>query len=144
MALYRISDRHSDYKNTFFQGDDLKGMPVYTTHDQQVGSVYDLLIDDNNHIQQLVIELDQALGHKKVLIPVGRCSRSKQAGHVYIRDMNREDLKALHAYEDGQPVSEALLHQQKSIRNGVSREARRAVRCGRSLCACWRYTDGCR
>lgn len=114
MALYRISDRHPNYKDTYFQGDDLKGMPVYTTYNQQVGSVYDLLIDDSNRIQQIVVELDQDLGHKKVLIPIGRCSRSKQAGHVYVRDMNREDLKALHAYEDGQPVNEALLHQQRA------------------------------
>ena len=114
MALYRISDRHPNYKDTYFQGDDLKGMPVYTTYNHQVGSVHDLLIDDHNHIQQLVVDLDQSLGHKKVLIPVGRCSRSKQAGHVYIRDMNSEDLKALHAYEDGQPVSETLLQQQRA------------------------------
>ena len=114
MALYRISDRHPQYKDTYFQGDDLKGMPVYTTYDQQVGRVYDLLIDDNNRIQQLVVKLDQAFNHKKVLVSIGRCSRSRQAGHVYIRDMNREDLNALHAYEDGQPVSEDLLHQQRA------------------------------
>lgn len=119
MALYRISDRHPQYKDIYFQGDDLKGMPVYTTYDQQVGTVYDLLIDDNNRIQQLAVELDQTLDHKMVLIPVGRCSRSKQAGHVYIRDMNREDLKALHAYEDGQPVNEALLHQQSAYETAL-------------------------
>lgn len=119
MALYRISDRHPQYKDTYFQGDDLKGMPVYTTYAQQVGKVYDLLIDDNNHIQQLVVELDQALGYKKVLIPIGHCSRSKQAGHVYIRDMNKEDLQALHAYEDGQPISEALLYQQNAYETAL-------------------------
>lgn len=119
MALYRISDRYPNYKDIYFQGDDLKGVPVYTTYNREVGSVYDLLIDDDNRIQQLVIELNQDLGHKRVLVPIGRCSRSKQAGHIYIRDMNEEDLKALHPYEDGQPVRDELLAQQRSYETAV-------------------------
>ncbi|MGB3300866.1 MAG: PRC and DUF2382 domain-containing protein [Phormidesmis sp.] len=119
MALYRISDRHPNYKDVYFQGDDLKGMPVYTTYNHAVGSVYDLLIDDENRIQQLVIELNQKLGHRRVLVPIGRCSRSKQAGHIYIRDMNEEDLKALYPYEDGQPVNDELLVQQRRYEAAV-------------------------
>ncbi len=119
MAFYRISDRYPNYKEVYFQGDDLKGTPVYTDYNHEVGSVYDLLIDDENRIQQLVIELNQNLGNKRVLIPIGRCSRSKQAGHVYIRDINEEDLKALHPYEDGHPISDELLAQQRSYETAV-------------------------
>jgi len=60
------------------------------------------MVYDHDTIQQMVA----ALGNEKVLVPIARCSKSKQAGHIYINGLDPQDLLGLPRYEDGQRVNE--------------------------------------
>jgi uncharacterized protein (TIGR02271 family) len=104
MALYRISDRHPNYKDIYFKGQDVKGMPVCTANGHEVGSVYDLLIDDEERIQQLAI----SVGNKKVLISANLCSKPEKADCIYLRDIEKDDLLTFSPYEENPTVGEAL------------------------------------
>jgi uncharacterized protein (TIGR02271 family) len=95
MALYRISDRHPNYRDIYFQGKDIKGIPVCTASGQEVGSVYDLLIDDEDRIHQLAV----SVGSKRVLIPANRCSKPDQANCVYLRGIEKDELLTFSPYE---------------------------------------------
>ncbi len=94
MALYRISDRHPDYREIYFQGNEVKGLPVYTANGQQVGDVYELLVDDDDYIQQLIINAEGT----KVRVPANRCSKPEPSGRISLRDINRDDLMKFDTY----------------------------------------------
>lgn len=100
MALYKISDRHPNYREIYFQGKDLKGLPVYTLSGHDVGRVEDLLVDDQERIQQVVVNT----GSKKVLVPASRCSKpnsnSGQEDRVYLRDIERDELMSFSPYQE--------------------------------------------
>jgi uncharacterized protein (TIGR02271 family) len=107
MALYRISDRHPNYRDIYFQGKDIKGVPVCTASGQEVGNVYDLLIDDEDRIHQLVVSVDStSVDSRRVLIPANRCSKPAQANCVYLRGIEKDELLAFSPYEPYEPHGE--------------------------------------
>ncbi len=110
MALYRISDRHPNYKEIYFQGQDVKRLPVYTASGQQVGSVYELLVDSEDYIQQLVVTVDG----RKVLVPANRCSKPDPAGRLRLRDIEKDELMTFSLYEENSEIDNDL-----PIRNGM-------------------------
>jgi uncharacterized protein (TIGR02271 family) len=109
MALYRIGDRHPNYRDIYFKGQDVKGLPVCTANGQKVGNVYDLLIDNEERIQQLAVNI----GHKKVLVLASRCSKPEQAGCIYLRDIERDELMTFSPYEETLTMDEALLDREQ-------------------------------
>ena len=94
MALYRISDRYPNYPDVYFNGGDIKGMSVHSAEDATVGTVKDIFIDENNHIQFLVVDT----GSSQVLLPINRCANDFERNLVYVRSLNREEFKNLQPY----------------------------------------------
>ena len=96
MALYRISDRYPNYPDIYFNGGDIKGMAVHSAEDARVGTVKDIFIDENNHIQFLVVDT----GASQVLLPINRCASDFERNLVYVRSLNREEFKNLQPYSE--------------------------------------------
>ncbi len=108
MTLYRISDRYPNYRDVYFNGNDVKGMTVRSAEDVSVGTVKDIFIDEENHIQFLVVDI----GRSQVLLPIGRCASNFEQKTVYVRSLNQAEFKNLQPYsetgETYQPVEYAL------------------------------------
>lgn len=108
MTLYKISDRYPNYPDVYFNGSDVKGMTVRSAEDVKVGTVVDIFIDDENHIQFLVVDM----GRSQVLLPIGRCASNFEQNTVYVRSLNQTEFKNLQPYseigETYQPVEYAL------------------------------------
>ncbi|NMG05522.1 DUF2382 domain-containing protein [Brasilonema sp. UFV-L1] len=104
MALYKIADFDPDYKDTF-QGDDIKGMGVYAEGtDEKVGTVSDVLVDEEGHFRYLVVDLGFWIFGKKVLLPVGRSRIDYNVDRVYAIGMTREQAENLPEYDERQTL----------------------------------------
>jgi uncharacterized protein (TIGR02271 family) len=93
MALHKIKDFDPDYKNHFGEGD-LKGLDVYVG-DEKIGSVEDVLVDDDGQFRYLVINTGLWILGKKVLLPIGRARIEQEAHKVYAQDLTKAQVEAL-------------------------------------------------
>lgn len=106
MPLYKIKDFNSNYREEAFNGDDIKGMTVYTIKsEKKIGSVRDILVDETGHFRYLVIDTGFWVFGKKVLVPVGRCRIDLDGDRLYVKDLNsQQDAEELPEYEDDMVV----------------------------------------
>lgn len=100
MALHKLADFDPDYRQTF-EGHDIKGMGVYADgSDEKVGTVSDVLVDEQGHFRYLVIDLGFWIFGKKVLLPVGRSRIDYNAERVYAVGMTRQQAENLPEYNE--------------------------------------------
>ncbi|OUL29097.1 photosystem reaction center subunit H [Nostoc sp. T09] len=100
MALYKLDDFDPNYRDTF-QGDDIKGLGVYAEgRDEKIGSVSDVLVDDEGHFRYLVVDLGFWIFGKKVLLPIGRARIDYNTDRVYAIGMTREQAEDLPEFNE--------------------------------------------
>ncbi|HAZ43242.1 MAG TPA: photosystem reaction center subunit H [Cyanobacteria bacterium UBA11371] len=99
MALLKLEDFDPNYRETF-EGDDVKGLGVYAEGDEKIGTVSDVLVDENGHFRYLVVDLGFWIFGKKVLLPIGRTRIDYNADRVYAIGMTREQAENLPEYSD--------------------------------------------
>jgi uncharacterized protein (TIGR02271 family) len=98
MALHRIKDFDPDYKNHFEEGD-LKGLDVYSGA-EKVGSVEDILVDENGGFRYLVINTGAWIFGKKVLLPIGRVRVDAMSNRVEASGLTKAQVEALPEFKD--------------------------------------------
>lgn len=104
MALYKVADYDPNYRDVF-QGQDIKDMSVYAEGgDDKVGTVNDILVDDDGRFRYLVVDLGFWIFGKKVLMPVGRTRIDYNASRIYALGMTREQAENLPTYDENQVV----------------------------------------
>ncbi len=104
MPLYKISDFDPNYKDTF-DGDDIKGMGVYEeASDQKIGTVSDVLVEDEGRFRYLVVDLGFWIFGKKVLLPIGRTRIDYNTNRVYAVGMTREQADNLPEFNESDAV----------------------------------------
>jgi uncharacterized protein (TIGR02271 family) len=102
MPLHKIKDFDPDYRQ-HFDDQDIVGYDLYAGKDK-VGSVDDLLVDDNGKIRYLIINTGTWILGKKVLLPIGR-SRIDYKGHrITAEGLTRSQAEALPQYDGSMPV----------------------------------------
>ncbi|WP_206603052.1 DUF2382 domain-containing protein [Leptolyngbya ohadii] len=102
MALYKIKDFYPDYREHF--GDhDVMGMDLYSGNDK-VGSVDNLLVDDEGRFRYLIINTGAWIFGKKVLMPIGRARIDYNDRHVYVDGLTREQVENLPEYDGSVPA----------------------------------------
>ncbi|HEY9848695.1 MAG TPA: DUF2382 domain-containing protein [Leptolyngbyaceae cyanobacterium] len=99
MALLKLNEFDPNYRETF-EGDDVKGFDVYTEREEKVGTVSDVLVDEDGHFRYLVVDLGFWIFGKKVLLPVGLSRIDYNADRVYAMNMSREQAENLPEYSD--------------------------------------------
>lgn len=100
MVLYKLADFDPNYQDSF-QGNDIKGLGVYTERsDDKIGTVNDVLVDDEGHFRYLIVDLGFWIFGKKVLLPVGRSRIDYGAGRVYAIGMTRDQAENLPEFND--------------------------------------------
>jgi uncharacterized protein (TIGR02271 family) len=98
MALHKIKDFNPDYKEHF--GDrEIKGLDVYAA-DEKIGSVDDVLVDDEGRFRYLVINTGAWIIGKKVLLPIGRAQVDDNAKRVYATNLTKSQVEALPEFSD--------------------------------------------
>lgn len=104
MPLYKVSDFDENYKDTF-GGDDIKGMGIYEeASDQKIGTVSDVLVDDEGRFRYFVVDLGFWIFGKKVLLPIGRARIDYNTSRVYAVGMTREQADNLPEFNERDAV----------------------------------------
>jgi uncharacterized protein (TIGR02271 family) len=100
MALYKIADFDPQYRDTF-QGNDIKGMGIYADGtDEKIGTISDVLVDEDGHFRYFVVDLGFWIFGKKVLLPVGRSRIDYNASRAYAVGMTREQADNLPEFNE--------------------------------------------
>jgi uncharacterized protein (TIGR02271 family) len=100
MVLYKLQDFDPNYQDTI-EGKDIKGLGVYTEGtDQKIGTVFDVLVDDDGHFRYLVIDLGFWIFGKKVLLPIGRSHIDHDRDRVYTIGLTRQQAEDLPEFNE--------------------------------------------
>ncbi len=100
MPLLKIDEFDPQYRDTI-QGNDIKGMDVYTQGtNEKVGPVSDVLVDEQGQFRYLVIDIGLWVFGKKVLLPIGRAQIDPKTERIYAVGLTKEQAEALPEFND--------------------------------------------
>ncbi len=102
MPLHKIKDFDPDYR-THFDDQDIIGYDFYAGKDK-VGSVDDMLVDDNGKIRYLIINTGVWILGKKVLLPIGRSRIDYKDHRITAEGLTRSQAESLPEYDGTMPV----------------------------------------
>ncbi|MDF5733686.1 MAG: DUF2382 domain-containing protein [Rhizonema sp. PD38] len=103
MPLHKISDFDAEYHSTV-QGGDIKGRGVHSQgNGEKIGSVSDILVDDQGKFRYLIVDLGLWIFGKKVLLPIGRTRTDSSANQILV-SMTKEQAENLPEYKEGMPL----------------------------------------
>jgi len=103
MSLLKIKEFDPNYRESF-EGKDIKGMGVYVGADEKIGTVSDILVDEQGNFRYFVVDLGLWIFGKKVLLPVG-CSRiDHTANRIYTVGMNKQQAETLPEFNDHKEI----------------------------------------
>jgi uncharacterized protein (TIGR02271 family) len=128
MPLYKIKDFDPNYRN-YFDNQDILGFDLYSGN-EKVGSIDDLLVDDNGKFRYFVINTGIWVFGKKVLLPVGRARVSYSDRRIYVDHLTREQVENLPEYRDDMVVD---YDYEERVRNVYRPTATAPVEAGSSL-----------
>ncbi len=102
MSLHTLKDFDPNYKD-HFDHKDIQSFELYTGN-EKIGSVEDMLVDDNGNFRYLVISTGLWILGKKVLLPIGRARINFNAHRVDVDGLSRAQVEALPEYNGTMPV----------------------------------------
>lgn len=102
MPLHTIRDFDPNYRQ-HFDNQDISGFDLYSGN-EKVGSVDNLLVDDEGHFRYLVINTGVWIFGKQVLLPIGQARIDQTARRVYVDRLTREQVENLPDYLGEMPV----------------------------------------
>ena len=106
MGLNRLEDFNPNYREEVFDGEELKGLPVYAGNtDEKIGTVHNVLVDENGHFRYFVIDTGFWIFGKKVLLPVGRAGVDvREKGIHALGITTKEQIERLPEYDENMMV----------------------------------------
>ncbi|MBD2412369.1 photosystem reaction center subunit H [Nostoc calcicola FACHB-389] len=99
MPLHKLEHFDPNYRDTF-GGDDVKALDVYTQGGEKVGSVIDVLVDDDGRFRYLIIDTNVDYVNKKILVPVGLSRINYPARRVFVDGFNTQQIESLPEYQE--------------------------------------------
>ncbi|MBD2314423.1 DUF2382 domain-containing protein [Desertifilum sp. FACHB-1129] len=102
MPLFKIRDFDPNYR-TYFDNQDIIGYDLYSGNDK-VGSVDDILVDENSKFRYLVVNTGIWILGKKILLPVGRARMSHSDRRIYVDGLTKAQVENLPEYHDSLTV----------------------------------------
>jgi uncharacterized protein (TIGR02271 family) len=98
MSLYKIKDFDPDY-NSHSDDPDIKGLSMYAGTDK-IGSIYDVLVDDEGKFRYLIVDSGGWIMGKKVLLPIGYARIDYPGKRVYADRLTKTQVEALPEFTD--------------------------------------------
>lgn len=96
MALHKIKDFDPDYR-AHFDKDDVIGLDLYAGS-EKIGSVDDVLVDDEGKFRYLVINTGLWILGKKVLMPIAQANIAYGDHRVYANNLTKAQVENLPEY----------------------------------------------
>jgi uncharacterized protein (TIGR02271 family) len=102
MPLHRIKDFDADYRR-HFDNQDILGFDLYSGK-EKVGSIDDLLVDDQGKFRYLVVNTGAWIFGKKIMLPMGLAHIDFQNHRVQTDGLTRSQVESLPEYKDNMVV----------------------------------------
>ena len=128
MALHKIKDFDPDYQ-MHFDDHDFRGLDLYTGNDK-IGSVDDVLVDDEGQLRYLVINTGVWILGKKVLFPIGRARIDYERDRVYADHLTKEQVEALPEFTNDVTVDYQHEEQVRGVYRAATQSAAQPVAAG--------------
>ena len=103
MALVKLEQSYSDYRNDSSAIDELNinNFDVYTGANEKVGSVKDILVDEQTgKFRYFIVDTGIWIFGKKVLLPVGLADVHYTEKRIYAKGLTREQVENLPNFDD--------------------------------------------
>ncbi|WP_017318142.1 PRC-barrel domain-containing protein [Mastigocladopsis repens] len=97
MALSRLEDFEASSRRSFKEHEFMH-FEVYTAQEEKAGQVVDILVDEAGHFQYLVVDLNDGMTDKQVLLPQQEFHVDQTTRRVYLRRLNKAQVTELMAY----------------------------------------------
>lgn len=105
MALVKVDEFYPEYNQDNSDIDDINNFNVYAEGHEKVGSVSDILVDeDTGRLRYFVVDTGFWIFGKKVLLPVGRANVDYDDKEIYVRGLTKEQVENLPNFDDLQTV----------------------------------------
>ncbi len=119
MALMKLEDYYPDH-NDMQDKSDVKGMDVYSkTNDEKIGSVTDVLVDeDQGRFRYFIVDTGFWVFGKKVLVPVGASQLDHAQNRVYV-NMTKEQAENLPDFHSLERIDYDYEHQVGGVYNAT-------------------------
>jgi uncharacterized protein (TIGR02271 family) len=114
MPLHKLEEVHPNYRETF-GGDDVKNLDVYTSERVVIGSVSDVLVDDDGRFRYLVIKTSSDYLNKRILLPIGLARINYSARLVDVDELSQQQMETLPEYYDNTTVDHEYEENVRSI-----------------------------
>jgi uncharacterized protein (TIGR02271 family) len=102
MAFHKIADVDPNYR---FSDRDMMGFNIYS-NGEIIGSVDDILVDEQGKPCYIVMFTGRFLSGKRVLLPYELAQVSMNDRHISVNGLGHEQIEALPAYDHGKHVNE--------------------------------------
>ncbi|WP_088893071.1 DUF2382 domain-containing protein [Leptolyngbya ohadii] len=105
MPLMKLEDFYPDHQDFSSEMgsdlNDIKKYDVYAQGDDKVGSVHDILVDDQTgEFRYFVVDTGFWIFGKKVLLPVGLATIDSASERIYANSLTRDQVESLPKFSD--------------------------------------------
>ncbi|MEH1923053.1 DUF2382 domain-containing protein [Nostoc sp.] len=114
MPIHKLEHFDPNYLETF-GGDDIKALDLYTEGGDRVGSVGDVLVDDDGHFRYLIIDISLDLVSKKILLPIGLTRINYPERRVYVDGLSKQQINNLPDHKEDAIVNNDYEEKVRSV-----------------------------
>ncbi|NDJ25314.1 DUF2382 domain-containing protein [Nostoc sp. B(2019)] len=114
MPLHKLEHFDPNYRETF-GGDDVKALEVYTHGGERIGSVADVLVDQDGRFRYLVLDTSLDFVSKKILLPIGLSRINYPQRRVSVNGLSKQQIENLPEYREDAIVDEEYEEKVRSI-----------------------------
>lgn len=115
MALLKIKDFDPDYRETF-GGYDIKELDVYSdVNNEKIGTINDLLVDEQGRFRYFIVDLGFWGFGKKVLLPVGRAQVDNDGRHVHAIGFTKAQAENLPEFNESLKIDNRYEEQVRGV-----------------------------
>lgn len=116
MALYKIKDFDPNYRD-HFEGHDIKDLDLYSNNDK-IGSVDDVLVDEEGRFRYLIINTGAWIFGKKVLLPIARVRIDYNSKRAYADGLSKEQVENLPEFNNDLKLDQTYEEQVRGVYRG--------------------------
>jgi len=108
MNLIRLDRFYPNYREELFDGEDIRGLPIYAGRtDEKIGTIDNVLVDAEGRFRYFIIDTGFWIFGKKVLLPVGQCQIDESAERIYATGLRtKQQAEELPEYHDHMQVDD--------------------------------------
>ena len=130
MPLYRISE--TEFRDQVFGDDRITGYSAYIQEHQKIGTVKDILVDEEGHFRYLIIETGFWIFGKQILLPIGLFRSAPQQQRIYV-NLTQQQVEALPTFDENATIDFGYEEQIRQIYRMAPLETSASLEAGAAM-----------